>query len=194
MHSCLNKAKKLKISLPSDPDTVFSPVVKIPEFLEFLKDALEKGAKLIYGGQRVNHLNIEDNRGIFIRPALLEIEDHKQALQMKFIKEEIFFPFLPLIKVSGNDDSIFENMMDIANTHGYGLRASLWISSAKYLRRFAKQLDNCGIFRINSRHIGFSYYLSTHGGTRKSGGPFGEMNYFWQKTSHLQGVSRTLNH
>ena len=38
---------------------------------------------------------------------------------------------------------------------------------------------------------GFSYYLSTHGGTRKSGGPFGEMNYFWQKTSHLQGICRT---
>jgi len=110
---------------------------------------------------------------------------------MKCLKEEIFFPLLPLIKISGNNEVVFERMINLVNTHGYGLRVSLWISSAKYLRKFAKQLDNCGIFRINSHHVGFSYYLSTHGGVKKSGGPFGEMNYFWQKTSHLQGVSRT---
>jgi hypothetical protein len=83
-------------------------------------------------------------------------------------------------------------MTDFVNDHSFGIRTSLWISSARYLRKFAKQLDNCGTLRINSRHIAFSPYLSTHGGTRRSGGPFGEMNYFWQKTSHLQGVSRTI--
>lgn len=83
-------------------------------------------------------------------------------------------------------------MAYLVNNHGYGLRVSLWVSLAKYLRKFAKELDNCGLLRINSRHVGFSYYLSTHGGTRKSGGPFGEMNYFWQKTSHLQGITRTI--
>jgi hypothetical protein len=38
-----------------------------------------------------------------------------------------------------------------------------------------------------------SYYLSTHGGIKKTGGPFGEMNYIWQKTTHLQGISLTRN-
>jgi hypothetical protein len=60
------------------------------------------------------------------------------------------------------------------------------------MRKFAKQLDNCGILRINLRHVGFSYYISTHGGTKRSGGPYGEMNYFWQRTSHLQGVCRAI--
>ncbi|MCX5697473.1 MAG: aldehyde dehydrogenase family protein [Candidatus Omnitrophica bacterium] len=190
-HRFLEKVKGLKISLPSDPDTILSPVVKIKEFFDFLNDSLENGAKLIYGGERVNHFDLEDKRGVFIRPAILEINDCDKALEMRCVKEEIFFPLLPLIRVSGQDEDIFEKIENTVNAHGYGLRVSLWISSAKYLRKFAKQLDNCGLLRINSRHVGFSFYLSTHGGTKKSGGPFGEMNYFWQKTSHLQGVCRT---
>ena len=188
----LDKVKRLKISLPSDPETILSPVLKISEYFEFLNDALEKGAKLLCGGQRVNHFNKEDNNGVFIRPTLIRVEDYSKASEMRCLKDEIFFPLLPLIRISGDDNAIFEKMIELVNGHGYGLRTSLWISTARYLRKFAKYLDNCGIFRINSRHVGFSYYLATHGGTKQSGGPFGEMNYFWQKTSHLQGVSRTL--
>jgi len=188
----LEKVKKIKISLPSDPETILSPVVKIPEFFDFLNDALEKEAELISGGKRVNHCNEEDENSAYIQPTLLKIQNYEKALEMKCLKEEIFFPLLPLIKISGTDEAIFERMIYLINNHGYGLRASLWVSSAKYLRKFAKQLDNCGILRINSRHVGFSYYLSTHGGVKKSGGPFGEMNYFWQKTSHLQGISRIV--
>ena len=110
---------------------------------------------------------------------------------MLCINEEIFFPLLPLVKVKGSDEDIFDEMTGMVNAHNYGLRTSLWISSGKFARKFVKQLDNCGILRINSRHAGFSYYISTHGGTGRSGGPYGEMNYFWQKTSHLQGVCRT---
>jgi acyl-CoA reductase-like NAD-dependent aldehyde dehydrogenase len=192
LNKFLNKVKRLKISLPSDPDTILSPVTRIQNFFEFLNDALEKGAKLIYGGQRVNHHDKEDKYGMFVRPALIQIDDYKNALEMRCLKEEIFFPLLPLIKISGQDEDIFEKIIYIVNKHSYGLRVSLWVSSAKYLRKFAKQLDNCGLLRVNSRHVGFSLYLSTHGGTKKSGGPFGEMNYIWQKTSHLQGVCRTL--
>lgn len=188
----LDKVKKVKVSLPSDPDTVLSPVVKISEFFDFLDDAIKKGAKLAYGGQRVNQYNEEDKNSIFIRPTLLEISSDEVISEMKFMKEEIFFPLLPLIKISGNDEDIFRKMIYLVNSHSYGLRTSLWISTSRYLRKFAKQADNCGLLRINSRHVGFSPYLSTHGGTRKSGGPFGELNYIWQKTSHLQGITRNI--
>lgn len=192
VNSLLVKVKRLKISLPNDPDVILSPVAKIKDFFDFLNDALEKGAKIISGGQRVNHLDQEDKDGMFIRPTLIKVENFERLLEMKFLKEEIFFPLLPLIKISGKDEAVFEKMSYLVNNHAYGLRVSLWILSAMYLRKFAKELDNCGLLRINSRHVGFSYYLSTHGGTRRTGGPFGEMNYFWQKTSHLQGVTRTI--
>ncbi|MFA5119347.1 MAG: aldehyde dehydrogenase [Candidatus Omnitrophota bacterium] len=186
----LKKVNELKIALPSDPDTMVSPVGKISDFYDFLNDALSKEAKVLCGSQRVNHYDREDKNGVYIRPALLRIDDCKKAQEMKCLKEEIFFPLLPLINISGSDENVFQEMINFVNSHGYGLRSSLWIASARYLRKFAKELDNCGIFRINSRHVGFSYYLSTHGGTKKSGGPFGEMNYFWAKTSHLQGICR----
>jgi acyl-CoA reductase-like NAD-dependent aldehyde dehydrogenase len=190
LQKMLDRTKKLKAALPSDPQTTLSPVAKIQEYFEFLNDALEKSAQILYGGQRINYLNQEDENGFFIRPCLLKIVDQKKIWGMKLLKEEIFFPLLPLVKISGKDDKIFEEIINLTNSHEFGLRISLWISSPKYLRKFAKELDNCGLLRINSRHIGFSPYLSTHGGTKKSGGPFGEMNYIWQKTSHLQGISR----
>ena len=188
----IEKTKYIKASLPSDPDAILAPVGKMKEYLDFLDDALGKGAKLLFGGERINHLDGLDINGMYIRPAILEIPQITNATNMRCVKEEIFFPLLPLIRVSGPDNEVFEKMIIFFNEHNYGIRASLWISSARYMRKFAKQLDNCGMLRINSRHISFSPYLSTHGGTHRSGGPFGEMNYFWQKTSHLQGVSREL--
>ncbi len=187
-----SKVKALKFGLPSDGDTVFSPVGRISEYFEFLNDALVKGARLIYGGKQVDHSGKVSEKGLYVQPTLLEIEDVAKIQTMKCLQEEIFFPLLPLVRVAGGDEDIFEKITNISNIHEYGLRTSLWVSSFKYLRKFVKNLDNTGLLRINTRHIGFSRYLSTHGGTKRTGGPFGEMNYFWQKTSHLQGVTRVV--
>ena len=54
-----------------------------------------------------------------------------------------------------------------------------------------QSIDRSGLLRINSKHIGVSTYLSSHGGIGKTGGPYGEMNYIWLKTSHMQGISLT---
>ncbi len=186
----IGKVKKIKVGLPSDPETILSPVTKIKDFFEFLEDAVKKGGEILYGGRRINHLGQIDNNGLYLQPTLVRINDGDMLFNMRFLKEEIFFPLLPLIKLSGNDKEIFSKMINIIDSHQYGLRVSLWANSPKYLRKFGKEVNNCGLFRINTRHVGFSYYLSTHGGTKKTGGPFGEMNYFWSKTSHLQGICR----
>ncbi len=184
------KVKKIKISLPNDPETILSPVGRIQDFSAFLEDALVKGARLLYGSDRVNHRGEADSKGMYLRPAVLVIDEYKKALDMKCVKEEIFFPMLPIIIFSGSDEEVFYNIVSFVDNHSYGLRLSLWCSSSRYLRKFIKKLDNSGLLRVNSRHVGFSYYLSTHGGVRKSGGPFGEMNYFWHRTSHLQGICK----
>jgi acyl-CoA reductase-like NAD-dependent aldehyde dehydrogenase len=186
----IDKVKNLKIGLPSDSQTIFTPVVRINEYYEFLNEALERGAKILYGGERVNHKGLPDKNGVYFVPTVLLIEDYKEAINMKCIKEENFFPLLPLIIFDGSDKEIFEKMIEVVHTNEYGLRISLWINpSNKYLKKFVKCLDNSGLLRINSRHIDFSVCLSTHGGIGKTGGPFGEMNYMWQKTTHLQGIS-----
>jgi len=184
--------RKMKVGLPSDPKTCLTPVMMMKEFNEFLEDAIEKGAKLIQGGEKVNYEGNKDNKGAFIIPAIVSIENGEKALEMKVVKEENFFPLLPLVKVKGsNDEDIFKKMMTIANSNEYGLRTSLWVKSSLYTRKFIRYIHNSGLIRINSRHVDFSLFLSTHGGTGRTGGPYGEMNYIWQKTTHLQGISLT---
>lgn len=195
----LNKVSNLKYGLPSNPETCLTPVVKMRECIDALNDALSKGAKLLCGGKKVNHAGEEKESGVFFQPTLLLVEsDNQKMLDMKCVKDENFFPVIPIIKVKSykleqkdKDQDIFSKMMEIAESNEYGLRASAWVKSAYYTRQFMKNVDKSGLLRINSRHINVSSYLSSHGGTGKTGGPYGEMNYIWQKTSHLQGISLT---
>jgi len=189
----ISAVKQLRVGLPSDPDTYLTPVMKIKEFYEFLNDAIAKNATLVHGGQRVNHKGEPDENGVYIIPAVLTVDYGEDALSMKcVIKEENFFPLLPLIKIGGgSDEEIFNKMISVANTNEYGLRTSVWVRSNYFIRKFVRHIHNGGLLRINSRHVDFSLFLSTHGGTGKTGGPCGEMNYIWQKTTHLQGISLT---
>jgi acyl-CoA reductase-like NAD-dependent aldehyde dehydrogenase len=187
----LTKVKELKIGLPSDPHTCLTPVLLMDTYKEFLNDALEKGAKLVYGGERLDYRGNKDETGVFLQPTVLVIDDYQKAAQMRCLKEENFFPLLPLVIFKGSDEEIFTNMVNMVNFNEYGLRTSLWINSSIFVEKFTASLNNSGLLRINSRHVGFSPKLSTHGGTRKTGGPYGEMNYMWQKTTHLQGISIT---
>jgi acyl-CoA reductase-like NAD-dependent aldehyde dehydrogenase len=175
-----------------------SPVLKIPEFFEFLEDALSKGADLLCGGHRANYQGNLDHHGQFLIPTVIRIKDLSRAFQMRCMHEENFFPLIPLIRVSADttgtdkrakDMVIFKKMVHIANHNEYGLRISAWATSPFYVNKFAEHIQNSGLLRINCRHAGFSPYLATHGGTGRTGGPYGELNYVWQKTSHLQGVS-----
>jgi len=194
----LAEVSKLKVGLPSDRDASLSPVLKMAEFYKFLEDALDKGAKLLCGGTRVNHLAYPDAHGAFITPAVLRIDDINKAQEMRCVREENFFPLIPIIRVSadcnGNnqslkDKAIFKKMITTANGNEYALRNSVWVRSPFYLRRFIEGIQNSGLLRINCRHVGFPSCMASHGGTGKSGGPYGELNYVWQKTTHLQGVS-----
>lgn len=188
----LPRVMQLKVGLASDPDTCLTPVLMMKEFYEFFEDAKTRGARVLIGGERVNHLGVEDGKGPYIRPALLSIEDDEKAKDMRCVKEENFFPLLPLVKINGSSDKeIFDKMIKLVSSNEYGLRISIWVRSYYYVRRFIRYVSNSGLLRINSRHVGFSLFLSTHGGTGKTGGPFGEMNYVWQKTTHLQGISLT---
>ncbi|MBR3654591.1 MAG: aldehyde dehydrogenase family protein [Elusimicrobia bacterium] len=195
----IKKVNDLKFGLPSNMETCLTPVIKMSECIAALEDALSKGAKLLCGGNRVNYNGTVAENGIYFQPTLVEIDsDNPELFNIKIIKDENFFPVIPIIKIKSDlkdkqerDADIFEKMMNLAETNEYGLRASVWVKSAFYTRQFMKHVDKSGLLRINSKHIGVSLFLSSHGGIGKTGGPYGEMNYIWQKTSHLQGISLT---
>lgn len=195
------KVNNLKFGLPSNPETCLTPVVKMSECVAALEDAKSKGAKVLCGGNRVDYDGTINKNGIYFQPTLVEIEsDNKELLNIKIIKDENFFPVIPVLRIKSNPDirdkkdrdaDIFDKMIKFAETNEYGLRASVWVKSAFYTRQFMKHVDKSGLLRINSKHVNVSLFLSSHGGIGKTGGPYGEMNYIWQKTSHLQGISLT---
>lgn len=196
----LEKVSQLRVGLPSDPDTCLSPVGKVGPFFEFLEDATTKGAKLLHGGQRLNYRGAPDENGMYLEPTILTLEDGPGLQDLRCVREENFFPLLPLIKVTSSppysrgkhhskNEIIYSKMVDIANRNDYGLRISVWCSADSFTRRFVHDIRNCGLLRVNCRHVDFSMFLATHGGPGKTGGPFGELNYFWQKSTHLQGVN-----
>lgn len=199
MEKFLFKVKNLKFGLPSDEQTYFTPVVRMKDCQDFLCDALNKGANLLCGGKRVNFNGISDERGIYFQPTLVEIEsDNSEIFNMKLVKEENFFPVIPVIKVKSSkkidkekDKEIFQQMLNFARQNEYGLRVSVWVKSPFYIKRFIKYIDNCAMLRINSRHICFSSLLPGHGGTGKTGGPYGEASYLVKKMTHLQSISLT---
>ena len=190
----LEKASKVKAGLSSQKGICLTPVVRMNDFFDFLEDAKSKNAKVLCGGHRINYKNEIDSKGMFLEPTVLRVEDWRIAAEMKCVQEENFFPLIPLVKIGSQggpdqDEEIFNRMIHLINSNKYGLRTSVWVKSDPYIAKFIKRLDRCGLLRINSRHTGFSPCLTTHGGSGLSGGPFGEANYVWQKTTHLQSIS-----
>jgi acyl-CoA reductase-like NAD-dependent aldehyde dehydrogenase len=189
------RISRIVYGLPSMPGVILSPVIKTDVFEEYLKEALDKGARLLYGGERINYDNTPNPKGAYVQPTLVQIDDNQEIFSFSCVKNENFFPLIPVIKVKsskhGNekDQDIFLKMIDIIDRNDFGLRISAWVKSHVYIRQFIKYLSNSGLLRINAKHVEVSECLASHGGTRKTSGPFGEMNYMWLKTTHLQGIT-----
>lgn len=193
----VEKVEGLKPGLPSDPETILAPVGKASLFAEFLQDAQDNDAQLLTGGYRMDYRGTRDAGGNFIAPTVVAA-NLERVTSMRCVREEGFFPLLPLIKVSSDeaddvakDEAIFRKMLEFLEANPFGLRTSVWVRDPNFTQRFIADAHYSGMLRINSRHLDFSHGLSVNGGVGRSGGPFGEMNHVWQKTSTLQGVSIT---
>ncbi len=189
------KISKITYGLPSMPGVILSPVVKTDTFEEYLNEAINKGAKLLCGGSRINYDNTVNPKGTYVQPTLIQIDDDQDPYSFSCVKNENFFPLIPVIKVKSSkngrekDREIFSKITNLVSKNEFGLRISAWVKSPVYIRQFIRYLPDSGLLRINARHVEFSECLAGHGGTKKTGGPFGEMNYAWLKTTHLQGIT-----
>ncbi|GIM30038.1 NADP-dependent glyceraldehyde-3-phosphate dehydrogenase [Clostridium polyendosporum] len=129
------KIEKLKVGNPLQEQVDIVPLinVKAADFVEgLMKEAQEKGAKLIIGGRR---------EGNIIYPTLFD----NVTLDMRLAWEEPFGPILPIIRIKDRDEGIA-----IANKSEYGLQASVFtkdINSAFYI---ADKLE-VGTVQVNNK-------------------------------------------
>lgn len=185
----LEIVREIKPGFPEDPDVLLSPVLKSDRYFDFLAEAEGAGANIICGGKRVDGDGQPSAEGLFLEPTVIRVDGLEQARELSCVREETFFPMLPLIvPQSGTDTELKESVIAFLNENEYGLRNSLWTADDMFIRQFTRRVNNGGQLKINCSHIGFSSGMSTHGGNGKTGGPYGELNYVGLRTTHLQGV------
>lgn len=180
----------IKPGYPEDPNVVLSPVLKQDQFFDFLSEAREAGCPILTGGERVGVDGMPSPRGLFLQPTVIRVDGLQKARELSCVREETFFPMLPIIVPREHDPELLDQALRFMNANAYGLRNSLWSTDEHVIDTFITGLSNGGLLKINDSHIGFHSILATHGGSGRTGGPTGELNYAILRTTHLQGISR----
>lgn len=138
-------------------DADLGSVTTEKQFLSLKKDlelALEQGARIAAQSQPVG-----EQKGYFFPATLLVDVTH----DMEFTKEEIFGPFLPIMKVKSEHEAI-----ECANDSKYGLTASVWTGSNSRGKKVAKQLE-AGAVTINDHLYTHGLAETDWGGPKESG-------------------------
>ena len=149
---CINNKK---IGNPLDENVEIGPLVSIPQLEKLenqVQDAVDKGAKIICGGER-----LKLNNGNYYLPTILT----NITKDMKVYKEEVFGPVIPIIKFKTLEEAI-----NIANDTEYGLGGYIYTSDKTKFEKVVKELKT-GMIALNNL-----YYLrpcNPFGGYKKSG-------------------------
>lgn len=148
-----DRAKRIKIGHPLDPETVIGPLVHPvheKKVLEYIEIGRAEGATLAVGGKKDDTLD-----GCYVQPTLFT----NATPNMRIAQEEIFGPVLTAIAFKSEDEA-----REIANGVKYGLAAYLWTSDTTRAFRLSDGLD-AGMIWVNSDNV------------RHLPAPFGGMKY-----------------
>jgi len=130
----LENLAKLKAGDPLDPATDIGPLSR-REQLEFLsaqvKDAVQKGARLLAGGKPVS------GKGYYFEPAVLVNVDHS----MSIMREESFGPVIGIQKVSGDEEAAA-----LMRDTPYGLTAAVYSGDYTRAEKLMKQMNTGTVY------------------------------------------------
>ncbi len=149
----ISRVKKLKIGnglLNNDIGPLISKKA-IEKVESHLKDASNKGAKILLGGKK--HFL----KGLFFEPTIIT---HIKK-NMKVFSEENFGPIIPIISFKKIDE-----ILQKSNDTTYGLAAYFYSKDSSKIWKLINNLDY-GMIGINSGKI--STYLNAFGGFKESG-------------------------
>lgn len=149
------KLESVKVGNAEDETTDLGPLVakrQLELLEEQVKDALDKGAKVVTGGKRPENLN-----GAFYEPTLLT----KITPDMRVWKEEVFGPVLPIISFKTGEEAI-----ELANDTKYGLGSYVFTKDKQRADKVASQIE-AGMVGINS--ASYLNACSPFGGYKDSG-------------------------
>ncbi|MFQ5707827.1 MAG: aldehyde dehydrogenase family protein [bacterium] len=152
------KVKKLRLGNGLVEGTMIGPMHTEGQRKELeaqLQDALDQGGRLLVGGERPDGSEFEN--GYYFMPTLLTDVDEAS----KVVKEEVFGPVLPIMRVKDFDEAIAK-----ANDSIFALGSSIWTRDLSRATR-AAELIEAGYTWINSNQIIFDEL--PFGGLKQSG-------------------------
>lgn len=150
------RVANIKVGNPLDPATEVGPLIHPShqeKVLGYAKLAAEEGAKVLVGGNKPKGLD----EGCYVNPTLIE----GVKTSMRVANEEVFGPFLSVIKIKDEEDAI-----KIANSVRYGLTAYIWTKDIERAHRIARDVD-AGMVWINSQNV--RHLPTPFGGVKYSG-------------------------
>jgi len=100
----------------------------------YIETGVAEGATLVRDGR-----SLKMDRGFYLGPTLFD----RVQPDMKIARDEIFGPVLSMLRPNSLDEAI-----DWANRSGYGNGATIFTSSGKFARDFARGVQ-CGMIGIN---------------------------------------------
>ena len=150
------KAKRIKVGHPLDPNTVVGPLihpVHERKVLDYIEIGRKEGAIVAAGGDKFDG----PGGGCYVSPTLFTGANNA----MRIAQEEIFGPVLTAIPF--NDEA---EALSLANDVQYGLTGYLWTSDVTRAFRFTDRLD-AGMIWVNSENV--RHLPTPFGGVKNSG-------------------------
>ena len=150
------RAKRIKIGHPLDPQTVIGPLihpVHEKKVLSYIDIGKAGGATLAAGGEKV----AGPGGGCYVSPTLFT----NVRNDMRIAQEEIFGPVLSAISFKDEAEALA-----IANDVQYGLTGYVWTADVTRAFRFTDALE-AGMIWVNSENV--RHLPTPFGGVKNSG-------------------------
>ncbi|VVC93052.1 unnamed protein product [Leptidea sinapis] len=132
----VEETKKICIGDPLNRGTAHGPQnhkAHMDKLIEFCQQGVKEGAKLVYGGKRV------DRPGFFFQPTIFtDVTD-----DMFIAKEESFGPIMIISKFSSKN---MEDVIRRANNTEYGLASGVFTRDVSRALQFAEKIDAGTVF------------------------------------------------
>lgn len=133
VNAIVERAKKVKVNYQLLEDTDMGPLVAAKErdrVSEMIQRAIDSGAKPILDGRTIK-VSDEYKNGFYLGPTILD--DVRPGMEIE--QEEIFGPVMPIVRAKN-----FEEAIEIANNRQYGNTGTIYTSSGKWFREFARRV------------------------------------------------------
>lgn len=142
LNKLVEKAKKIKLGSPMDPETQMGPLnsFKQLEIIEKnIKETVERGGKIRCGGERSNI----SNKGIYFPATIIECKNHN----LPTAENELFGPVLSVMKFETEEEAIRQ-----MNDNQYGLSSGVYTSNLGRAMRVSKAV-RAGIVFVNTYRL-----------------------------------------